>query len=344
MGRRAQAETSGRDVGQGLLGPDDLARPACSGCPSARRAGRRGTGRGRPRPCMAAWRRCGEVLLASETSQIRRAVAEQPDPDGAGAVADGVGDQLAEDQLGGERQLVQAPVGQLPGDRGAHLGDGRRVGRARSHSAIRSAASARVRATSRAMSSLGRAGQQGVEDGLGRSPRATGRRAASARAQQLEARVDVPVAVLDEPVGVEDQPAALGQLAARPSRRAGRRGRAADRRARRGTRRVPSGRTRAGGGMAGAGHRCSCRDDRVVDGVQAGGAGDRRRRRPSAASSWSIRPTSSSRWASSSSGGRSRAEKLCTAVRSRPMVAAACSPWPDDVARRPGRPGRRTAG
>ena len=35
--------------GERLLGPDGLAVRRCSGCPSARRAGRRGTGRGRPR-------------------------------------------------------------------------------------------------------------------------------------------------------------------------------------------------------------------------------------------------------------------------------------------------------
>ncbi|CAM5542598.1 hypothetical protein SGLAM104S_08809 [Streptomyces glaucescens] len=48
----------------------------------------------------------------------------------------------------------------------------------------------------------------------------------------------------------------------------------------------------------------------------------------SSASCWSIRATISSSSVSSSSGARSSAEKLCTAVRSRPMVAAACSPCP----------------
>ncbi|CAM5629198.1 hypothetical protein SRIMM317S_04357 [Streptomyces rimosus subsp. rimosus] len=40
------------------------------------------------------------------------------------------------------------------------------------------------------------------------------------------------------------------------------------------------------------------------------------------------RLTRSSRWESTSSGARSRLASACTAVRSRPMVAAACSPWP----------------
>ncbi len=50
---------------------------------------------------------------------------------------------------------------------------------------------------------------------------------------------------------------------------------------------------------------------------------------PAALSSSSAsRMTRSSRCASSSSGGRSRPARVCTAVRNRPMVAAACSPWP----------------
>ncbi|CAM5729147.1 hypothetical protein SANTM175S_10995 [Streptomyces antimycoticus] len=45
-------------------------------------------------------------------------------------------------------------------------------------------------------------------------------------------------------------------------------------------------------------------------------------------SSWSIRAIRSSRCDRISSGGRSSVEKLCTAVRSRPIVAAACRPCP----------------
>jgi hypothetical protein len=41
-----------------------------------------------------------------------------------------------------------------------------------------------------------------------------------------------------------------------------------------------------------------------------------------------MRPTISSRCPSSSSGNRSSEEKFSTAVRSRPMVTAACSPCP----------------
>ncbi len=43
---------------------------------------------------------------------------------------------------------------------------------------------------------------------------------------------------------------------------------------------------------------------------------------------WSIRSISSSRCPSSSSGAMSSVEKLCTAVRRRPIVAAACTPCP----------------
>ena len=81
------------------------------------------------------------------------AAVEQTHLDGPAAVPDGVGDQLAEQQLRDERGLVQPPVGQLPGGRAATSPT--RAGSAgRSQVAIRSASRAWVRATSRAMSSL----------------------------------------------------------------------------------------------------------------------------------------------------------------------------------------------
>ena len=47
-----------------------------------------------------------------------------------------------------------------------------------------------------------------------------------------------------------------------------------------------------------------------------------------ASSSADRRMTRSSRWVSSSSGGRSTSARVRTAVRSRPMVAEAWMPWP----------------
>ena len=112
----------------------------------------------------------------------------------------------------------------------------------------------------------------------------------------------------------------------RRPRRAGRPGPAAGRRGRRGTPRAVRGRQR-GYGMAGAGQGAAA-GDRVVDGVQAGGADVAGRCRLRLSASADRRMTRSSSWVSSSSGGRSTSASVRTAVRSRPMVAEAWIPWP----------------
>ena len=107
--------------------------------------------------------------------------------------------------------------------------------------------------------------------------RRTVRRPAEGRAQQVQPGVDVAVAVLDQPVGVEHQPGALRQLqfgglegqAAQAQRRGGGQFRKLH---------APVGVTTAGRRVAGPGHG-DPPGDRVVDRVQAGGAGDRRRAR-----------------------------------------------------------------
>ena len=270
------------------------------------------------------------MLLPSETSQISVRSRISRSTDGAGAVPDGVGDQLADDQFGGERRPRPAP--RRPAARAQRRG-ARRPPPGR-------AGTSQV-ATCSASSAAGAGEQQGdvvARDGPG-----------STVAQHARRR---------SPPGSRSGPRRARGAAGRGRRRCRGRG---PRRARRcrGRARLPSGSSTLGGlegqaaeaqrrpgrqlgeahgavradqdgrRVAGAGHGAAA-GDRVVDGVQAGGPGDPRVRAGvrRSARSRSSRATRSSRWVSSSSGGRSRSAKFCTAVRSRPMVAAACRPWP----------------
>lgn len=111
-------------VVQGLLRPDDF---AVSGVPGAPASSELGDQEQSPAALVGGLRpaqvRRGVGVVGDLADQIA-AVVQQAQPDGLGAVPDGVGDQLADDQFGGEGQMVQAPGLQLTGD--SRRGRGRR--------------------------------------------------------------------------------------------------------------------------------------------------------------------------------------------------------------------------
>ena len=97
------------------------------------------------------------------------AVVDQAQPDGRLGVPDGVGDQLADHQFGGEDGVLQPPRGQLRGRRPCGRRPTTAGSQGKSQVATWLASSARVRASSRATSSAGRAGSSVVEHGRRRS-------------------------------------------------------------------------------------------------------------------------------------------------------------------------------
>lgn len=139
------------------------------------------------------------------------AVVQQAQPDGLGAVPDGVGRQLADDQLGGEGQLVQAPGLQSTGDVSADAGDGRRIGR---NVPLGDLAGVQQPGAGDEQSDVvvGALRQQGVEDCLAGLFRGAVGVTGQGVSQEVQAGVEIAMAVLDQPVGEQGQPAALGQL------------------------------------------------------------------------------------------------------------------------------------
>src|SRR5690606_30693668 len=117
----------GVDAGDGLLAPDDLAGGGAAGAPAV---GELADDQQPPAVLVV-------VLGAAEPRQRRGPVQDladegafqqQPQLDGAGRVAQRVGDQLGREQLGGVLQLLQAPLLQAGADEPAGAADGGRVG------------------------------------------------------------------------------------------------------------------------------------------------------------------------------------------------------------------------
>ena len=304
-----------------------------------------------PRPpssVSAARRGRGEVSPASETSQISAVVQQHPRLDGLSAVADGVGHQLAEDQLGVEGEVLHVPGGEPLGDLGAHVGD-HAGSDARSQEATWSAGAALVRATSRVNVVGAVVARDGVQyGGAVCSAEPPGWPRALAQAPVWSGRR--LMIVDDQSVAVQDEPAALGEF------HLGRlEGGAAE--AERLTPRAPPGTPRAvrvddrGWRMAGAGQGAALGGG-VVDRVRAGRAGDAGVRARGRRSGSTLAPVASFpaeaadqlvQMARISPGGMSSEAKLSTAVRRRP-----CRPHRAGRGRRrrppPGRPGPPTGG
>ena len=229
----------------------------------------------RPRPPSSrarARRRCGAVLLASETSQMSVSVADQPQLDRRGAVPDGVGDQLADHQFGGERRARLSPqAASWPAASFRARGDHGRVGGDVPGGDAGRRARARVRATQQGDVVGGPVGQQGVDHGVAGVLQRRWPGAASASAQPGQAlrrcrgRGTRSGRRCTGPAGCPR----AGR--ARWSRTAGRPARAAGRPGVGGSLRGAVGGDQDGRRMAGRGQRAAP-GDRVVDRVQAGGA------------------------------------------------------------------------
>src|SRR5690606_14923129 len=199
----------------GLLAPDDLAGGGAAGAPAV---GELADDQQPPAVLVV-------VLGAAEPRQRRGpvqdladegALQQQPQLDGAGRVAQRVGDQLGREQLGGVLQLLQAPLLRAGADGPAGAADGGRVGGQRPGGVL----------------VLGEAAQPGDQDGdvvavlvgvhagEGRLGEVLHRAVDGVGAEDLleagEAVVDVAAAVLHEAVGVDDEEAAVldGELAA----------------------------------------------------------------------------------------------------------------------------------
>lgn len=119
----AQGEIVGRER---LFGPDDLAAVRIARSPPFGETG------DEVESTAAFVRRRGTAQVRGGAAAVRHladqaAGEQQPDVDVVGAVADRVGDQLADDQFGGETQLGQAPYGEPVGHLGPDPGDRGRV-------------------------------------------------------------------------------------------------------------------------------------------------------------------------------------------------------------------------
>jgi hypothetical protein len=149
-----------------------------------------------------------------------RAVQDHPDLDGRLSVADGVGEQLADNQLGREGDLLESPAGQLAGDPAADVGDDRRLGgQVPGDDPVGGQGPGAGDKQGRVI--LGSLRKQGVDqavaDGFQRRcgvRRAVGREADVGQylAHRGQPGVDVALPGFDQAVGVQDEQAALGQL------------------------------------------------------------------------------------------------------------------------------------
>ena len=137
-------------------------------------------------------------------------VPDQPKPDWGAGVAYGVGDQLADQEFGGDDQGFQAPGGQLAGGQGPGTGDQGGVG-----SKIPAGDLARVQGVGAGEQQChvvgGALGQRGLEHRVTGGVQRAERLAQGSR-QVAESDVDVPAAGFDEAVGVEGEQAAFGYL------------------------------------------------------------------------------------------------------------------------------------
>ena len=185
----------------------------CSGCPSGRRTGPPGTGRARPRrwsaACAGAVRCCWRRRPRRSGSRSRSSRSRI----GAGCRS---GSALVTSSLR-ISSVVNASSSSphsasWPGDRGADRGDGGRVRAAPPTRRPGPAASARVRATSRATSSVGRGRAAARRAPPGRCPRASGRRGQSAARSRSRPTSMSPSRSSTSPSVYRHQPAALGQL------------------------------------------------------------------------------------------------------------------------------------
>ncbi len=125
-------------------------------------------------------------------------------------MADGVGDQLAEQQFHGERGLVEFPVAQLPKGRGTDFADEGRIGGQVPGGDPPGVQSVGAGDQQRDVVA-GMGGRHGVQDRLTRLLRRA-LLVGQDPAQLVEDDIDVAVPVLDEPVGVQDELAALGEV------------------------------------------------------------------------------------------------------------------------------------
>jgi hypothetical protein len=151
-----------------------------------------------------------------------RAVQDYPKLDRRMGVPDGVGDELADQQLGREGDFRKAPGGQLTGGPGASLGDDRWVGgQVPADDPVRSQGTGAGDKQSGVIH--GRLGKQFVDQAVAdRVQRCGGIRGSTGLdvdlaedlAHRVQPGVDVPVTLarLDQPVGVQDKQAALRQL------------------------------------------------------------------------------------------------------------------------------------
>jgi hypothetical protein len=159
---------------------------------------------------------------AVEDFAAERAVQDYPKLDRRLSVPDGVGDELADQQLGREGHFWNAPGGQLARGPGASLGDDRRVGgqvpaddpvRRQGPGAGHEQGGVIYRRLGKQLI------DQAVADGIQRCGGIRGSTGldvdlAQDLAHRIQPGVDVPVilARFDQPVGVQDEQAALGQL------------------------------------------------------------------------------------------------------------------------------------
>ena len=258
--RRGAVPVSG---GQWLFGPDGLAGGGVAGAPALGELGDqqqaaaalvegRGPGAGAGRCCCRRRPRRSGVRSRISRSWIGRV-----------AVADGVGDQFADDQLGGERRPPSSPhaascsvatSARAPATAagiGGHVPGGD----------LARASRARVRATQQGdVVGRRRSGSRALEHRRRRSPPASPAGLRQRAAQQSPCPSSMSrSAGLDQAVGVEGEQAALGQL-----QLGGLEGQAAEAERRPGGQveepaRCRPGVTRAGGGWPGAWPGCSGR-------------------------------------------------------------------------------------
>ncbi len=137
------------------------------------------------------------------------AVVDQAQLDGCAGVADGVGDQFADEQFGGGHRIGQPPPPELGCGLAAGLCDGGRVGGHLPGGDVRGVQ--RVGAGDEERHVVGVAvGQQGLQDGVTQGVQ-RGRRLGERLAQGLHAGVDVAVAGFDQAVAVQREQAAFRQ-------------------------------------------------------------------------------------------------------------------------------------